>query len=313
MNSDSRQMQGQWRAALARHFGDDLDVLLKDIDAEVVGAEELTRLVSRRQRKAVFKLELADGRLLKARRYKASQEAVIAAALTRFLDHRHYSRVQAALGTTTLEDWIPGSLLTPEAVTPEQAHRAGELLGQLHRTSGLPGPETSPVPTIEVHTALMEQHLAALVAQGALDESIATRICELAERTKPREFQTGLIHGDFCAENMILGPTGELVLIDNESLCVGALDFDVARAWCRWPMTRANRRAFTAGYTQYRELESFSLHGKFWALRALLMSAYVQLKHERPCQPVLEALQRLGSGAEDGFWASLPDRRGEPG
>jgi len=72
------EIQLEWQSALARHFGYDLDVLLQPYDAEVVYARELTRIVSRRQRKAV---QLADGRLLKARRFKTPQQVVLATFL----------------------------------------------------------------------------------------------------------------------------------------------------------------------------------------------------------------------------------------
>lgn len=300
------EMQVEWQLALARHFGDELKVLLRPLGGEVIHAEELTRFVSRRQRKAVFKLELADGRLLKARRFKTAQEVVLVAALAPLLEARYYSRVLAGSGTTTLEEWKPGSVLAADAVAPLQARKAGELLGRLHTTTGLPGPETAPVLSVAAHVELMQAHLAALVGQGVLASSAAARILELAHRTRPSRFEAGLIHGDFCIDNMVLDSAGELVLIDNESMCVGPLDFDIARTWCRWPMTDATRAAFTAGYTRFRDLEAFTAHHQFWALRALLMSVYVHLKHERPCQPAIAALQRLGSGAEGGFWASLP-------
>ncbi len=301
-------MQLEWQQALARRFGSDLNVLLHRFDCEVVHAEELTRFVSRRQRKAAFKLELGDGRLLKARRFKTAQEVVVAAALTPLLDGRHYSRVLAAFGSSTLEEWRPGATLLAEAVTVGQVRKAGELLGRLHTTAGLPGPEVAPVLPITVHLALMQKHLGALVAQGVLTSSVAARILDLAEKTMPQQFETGLVHGDFCVDNMVADSAGKLVLIDNESLCVGPQDFDIARAWCRWPMTDAARDAFTAGYTQFRGLDSFLRHRQFWALRALLMSIYVHLKHEQPCYPAVAALRSLGDGAQEGFWATLPEQ-----
>lgn len=299
-------MQVEWQSLLARHFGDDLSLLLQSYGGEVVHAEELTRFVSRRQRKAVFKLELVDGQVLKARRFKTEGEVALAATLTSLLDGRHYSRVLAGLGTTTLEEWMPGSPLSPEGVTLRQARKAGELLGRLHTTTGLPGPETAPVLPLATHVALMREQLLGLAGQGVLASSEVEQISGLLERARPCSFEVGLIHGDFCVDNMVVDRAGELALIDNESLCVGPLDFDIARAWCRWPMTDAVRDAFVAGYSEFRELCSFAAHRQFWALRALLRSVHVHLKHEQPCQPAVAALQRLASGAETGFWASLP-------
>ncbi|MFU8765843.1 MAG: hypothetical protein ACNA7T_15035, partial [Haliea sp.] len=170
------EMQLEWQAALVRHFGSDLKVLLQQIGGEIVHAEELTRFVSPRQRKAVFKLALADGRLVKARRFKGEHEAVLVAALAPLLDGRYYSRVLAGLGSSTLEDWMPGTLLPAAAVAAAQARQAGELLGRLHTTTGLPGPETAPVLTVAAHVELMHEHIAALVKQGVLTASSAARL-----------------------------------------------------------------------------------------------------------------------------------------
>lgn len=308
MQAGSRK--AHWQKALARHFGNQLEVLLAPSGGGIVHAEELTRFVSPRQRKAVFRLEMADGRLLKARRFRTAREAAVVLALSPLLDDRHYSRVITGHGTTTLEEWVLGSALVADAVTLAQAGRAGELLGQLHTTRGLPDRESAMVLAMADHLALMQEQVAALLAQQVLSSAAAASALELAGETRPAHFESGLIHGDFCVDNMIVDASGELVLIDNESLCVGPLDFDIARTWCRWPMTDAARRAFIAGYTPFRSLDAFIESRRFWALRALLMSVYVHVKHERPYQPLVAAMLRLCSGAEEGFWASFPPAAG---
>ncbi len=298
-------IRADWQHALARRFGDELGILLRQLGAEVRHAQELTRLVSSRQRKAAFRLLLTDGRQVKARKFKTPEEAALALSLSPLLDDRHFSRTLAAFGSSSIEEWVSGVAPAANEISPEQARRAGALLGELHGTKALPDSATAAL-SIAEHVALMDTHLAALTRQQVLSAVQADRVREQALMNCPASFEPGLIHGDFCVDNMIVDGAGRLVLIDNESLCPGALDFDLARSWCRWPMTDACRLAFAEGYRQYRELDTFFNHRMFWAVRALLMSVYVHVKHGRPCPSALAALLRLGAGAEDGFWAALP-------
>jgi thiamine kinase-like enzyme len=84
---------------------------------------------------------------------------------------------------------------------------------------------------------------------------------------------TGLTHGDFCAENLIVEKPDRIRIIDNEMLGVDALDWDVARTWYRWPMSRGQWAAYSEGYSQHRSLAEFEAHFRYWSVLVLLESA----------------------------------------
>lgn len=301
-------MGENWKEALAGRFGDDLEVLVRQLDGEIESAEELTRLTSDRQTKASFKLIFKDGRLFKARRFKTIDDWSSVVALSPLLDELHFSRVIAGYGMATVEEWVAGYPLSMEDVTETQARGAGALLGHLHTITDLPTDLLPRAPDGNWYTDAINTHLAALVEQGVLESVSAQKIYEAAVHDQPARFAVGLIHGDFCADNMIVKEDSEIVVIDNETLRLGALDFDIARCWCRWPMTEPLRRAFAEGYQRYRTLEGIDAHREFWAIKALSQSVFVHVKHKKRCQPALDALKRIGSGARGDLWPHLPER-----
>jgi thiamine kinase-like enzyme len=105
---------------------------------------------------------------------------------------------------------------------------------------------------------------------------------------------------------MVVTPEGQVVVIDNEGLRVGPLDYDLARCWSRWPMTGTQRQAFCDGYRQYRSLETFQAHRQFWAIRAMSQSLSVHLKHGKENPQALAALRCIAAGDDRQFWPTLP-------
>jgi len=286
-------MADEWRAALATWFGDDLHDLVKALGGEVQSARELTRLVSARQRKASFRLDFADGRRCKARRFRTAESASAALALAPLLEALPFSRILVARGLVAIEQWIEGVPLRPGDVSVEQARVAGALLGRVHAITGLPADLLAQVPDGNWYADSIDAYLQELVAAGALVTATAARLHEAAMANQPGRLAIGLVHGDFCADNIVVDGEGDLFVVDNESLHLGALDYDLARCWVRWPMSESLRAAFSGGYQSVRGLDDFTLHGTFWAIKALSQSIAVHLRHNRPCEPALEALLRM--------------------
>ena len=86
-----------------------------------------------------------------------------------------------------------------------------------------------------------------------------------------------MIHRDYCAENLLLAPSGRIHVVDNESIDVGPLDYDLARTWYRWPMGPRQRAAYWKGYARYRDPGSFSSSFAFWAVKVLVESSLFRL------------------------------------
>jgi hypothetical protein len=286
-------MAEDWRAALATWFGDDLHELVNVLGGEVQSARELTRLVSARQRKASFRLDFADGRRCKARRFRTAESASSALALSPLLEALPFSRILVARGLVAVEQWIEGIPLQPGDVSVEQAQVAGALLGRVHAITGLPADLLAHVPGGNWHADSIDAHLQELVAAGVLATAAAARLHAAAMANQPGRLAIGLVHGDFCADNIVVDCEGELFVVDNESLHLGALDYDLARCWVRWPMSESLRAAFAGGYRSVRGLEGFTLHATFWAIKALSQSIAVHLRHNKRCEPALEALLRI--------------------
>lgn len=286
-------MADDWRVVLATRFGDDLHELVTALGGEVRSARELTRLVSARQRKASFRLDFADGRRCKARRFRTAESASSVLALSPLLEALPFSRILLARGLVAVEQWIEGVPMRLGEVSVEQAQVAGALLGQVHAITKLPADLLAQVPAANSYADSIDPYLQELVVAGALEKATAARLHEAAIANQPGCLAIGLVHGDFCADNIVVDGEGDLFVVDNESLHLGALDYDLARCWARWPMSESVRAAFAGGYRSVRGLDDFTLHGTFWAIKALSQSIAVHLRHNKPCEPALEALLRM--------------------
>ena len=293
------------QVALVTWFGDDLELLVKMLAGEVQSARELTRLVSDRQRKASFHLEFTDGRQFKARRYRTAAAISSAVALSPLLAALPFSRVLVNRGLVALEQWIEGTPLSPAAVSAEQARAAGALLGRIHCIADLPTDLPAQMPAGNWYADNIGAHLQELVAAGALTASVAARLHRAASANRPERLDRGLVHGDFCADNIVVDGSGGLFVVDNESLQLAALDYDLARCWARWPMSQSQRIAFAEGYRGFRGLGAFAAHATFWAIQALSQSIAVHLRHNKPCEAALAALRQIGCEPGTARWPEL--------
>ena len=295
-------MKAGWKNELTRRFGNDLQVLEQRLGSEIETAEELTRIISDKLQKASFKVRLEDGRDFKLRRFKSAGDWSSFVALAPLLENLSFSRLIYAHGIASIEQWITGTSLADTNITNQQLSWAGGLLGQLHNIRSRPVAEQTSPPGGQRYLDSINAHLSVLVEHAALDPVFAQNLYELAHQALPAHLEVGLIHGDFCAENMVVTASGKIVVIDNESLRVGALDYDIARCWSRWPMTDSQRAAFAEGYRRHRGLDRFNQHRDFWAIKALSQTVYVRLEYNKPYQSALDALKQIGFDSGGDHW-----------
>ena len=276
--------------------------LLRAAGMQAEAVLEITRLTSPLQKKRNFRVDTTDGRRVKARLFPTTERRQRVAALMPLLAGLPFARILAHGGRVTLEEWIEGNALDPLAVTVALARQAGDILGSLHTRGGYDDTYCAGMPDTRALLERLDRHLEVVQLHGAASAKQCRQLAMLARDHCPDSLDSGLIHADFCLDNMVLTASGELFLVDNEDLRVGVLDYDLARCWSRWPMTPGQRRAFLEGYEHYRSASAFTAHKGFWGVIALVMSLQVFLRHGHSRLDLQEALLHLARGATEDLW-----------
>ena len=294
-------------AALPSVLGSDLLALIAERGIPLTRAFEVTRLRTPARSRGAFALDFADGRRLKGRRLDASDEADRMVRLSTLLGDGH-ARIVAARGESVLQDWIEGpTLASLPALPADLVRRCGSLLGSLHgidpAPAGVPGSNTSEV------ADKIERTAARLRECDAAPADLVRRALDAADRARPGSSSVGLVHRDFCAENLVLSGGRRPISIDDALLAVAPHDLDLARTWVRWPMPRAERRQLAAGYAEHRPLKAFLEHFDFWAVAAWFGSLSSRLNSRLPLDEPLVRLAGLlaspSTSADDpdhAFW-----------
>jgi hypothetical protein len=174
--------------------------------------------------------------------HRAARVGVITAALAD-------ARVPALLartGATTVERWVDGAVLGPGRVAAAELAAAADILVMLHGFGGLANERLPRRQRLGPVIATARRHVGEL-ANGAISRRDAGALAGILDGL-PDDAAWGLTHTDFGGDNLVLRPDGTLVSIDNEHLVRGFLDFDVARAWYRWPMPEPSWRRFVRRY-----------------------------------------------------------------
>ena len=250
--------------------------------------------------RATFRLEFADGRVLKGRRCQTSSQAAQLERLGRLLDPRYFPRVLARHGPALLTEWVAGRPLMPSDLTAARLRACGAILAEVHRTPIAHHERAAASSSILSWRRNLMDGLATLTRCGALRLGEQETVAALAAQSTPLRHTLCLTHGDFCAQNIVLDQLAELHVVDNENLGVQPAEYDLARTWYLWPMTAVERAAFVAGYALEEPLAGFTAHFDFWATVVLVESARFRLRHGTadPGVPIrrLRSLIRRGTG-----------------
>jgi aminoglycoside phosphotransferase (APT) family kinase protein len=137
----------------------------------------------------------------------------------------------------------------------------------------VPPSERPRLDVVDKIAAKLAEDVGALVAAGTVSAAESSAILALARRSAPARCRVGISHRDLCARNMVVRPSGEVCLIDNETMAVSSCEFDLARTWYRWPLPSAARDAYLRVYARTHDLEDYFAHFPFWALAVLADSA----------------------------------------
>lgn len=272
---------------------EDLIQLIEILELPVVGMMPLTTLPSASKR-ACFRLDLADGRTLKGRVVDSDSDGARIENLTSLLDRRHFPKLLGRRGCSLLTEWAEGISLADLDCSLHQLDTCGSLQGSLH-TISVPSEQTRTQVwgNLKRHQGL-EKGIQTLEKLRIIEEHECRGLSELARSHAPEVFDVGLIHGDLCAENIVIDGDDHVHVIDNETLTIGAYDYDLARTWYRWPMDGIQLKAYFRGYGQHRSLEPFLAHFPYWTISALVDSALFRLRGDpRKLATPVERLRHL--------------------
>jgi hypothetical protein len=262
--------------ALEAELGSDLWAIVTAIGV-VIEAVPVTTIRWSGSPRASFRLTLADGQVLKGRRLRAPTDVTRVARLSALLDPGYFPPVLAYRGCALLTRWIPGRPGSTGAWTPTRLRACGRLQAAIHRlhvSTELAALLPPPVDWAE----RLDGWLGELVGAGAVGTREAREIHHLAALSAPATTSTGVCHTDFCGDNIIITDVGRICVVDNEGLTLDSHEFDLARTWYRWPMTRTQQRAYAEGYGAHDHSARFADHFLHWALMAVLDSAAYRIR-----------------------------------
>ena len=280
--------------ATLRALHADLVYLIDQLPHRVVAIRNIGRMAA--EDRGCHLLTLENGDLIKAR---LNVSEVFQARATDILDSLTalgFSRVLARRGKATLEEWIPGEILSTLAPVAKHAALGGELLGQVHARSVGTHTTDGIERDLSWHLGQLQDSLDELHDRGHLSAEVAAKLKADTQSSVPATSEMGIVHLDFCADNMVWTDDEELVVFDNERFRDGELDFDLARCFMRWPMTASQLAAFRAAYQEHRSLDAFDAHRGFWMVCALAHSASYALHAGARNDQALDSLARWAEG-----------------
>ncbi|MFM8252128.1 MAG: phosphotransferase family protein [Planctomycetota bacterium] len=193
------------------------------------------------------------------------------------LPSERFPAILASTDQATLEQWIDGEIIGDSLTDRTVLPACGELLGVIHNTTPPDSVPESVSSSLQEYERWLIEGLAHLTAIESIDAEFARRVEHAALASKPNSAAVGLIHRDFCGDNLVISE--RLVRsIDNTSFAVGPFDADLARTWYRWPMPAELWNAFLEGYAQQRDSSSFREYGNFWKASVLIRAALMRIR-----------------------------------
>jgi aminoglycoside phosphotransferase (APT) family kinase protein len=228
---------------------DDRDVVeaLRALGLEAAAVTPIGAAPPWREGRATYRVEVVDGRTFKARRLPGrADKAAQAAALASAVRQPAIPEPVGLRGSVVVDRWVEGTPLSQRRLAMGDVEAAADLLVGLHlvqEAAGVRLPRRRRTAPLADETAT---RLSGLQAAGVLDAADAARLRRLLERLPPHGLQ-GVIHGDLCATNLVVTSDG-LVSVDNEGLRIDFFAYDLARTWCRWPMSARLWERFRTRY-----------------------------------------------------------------
>ncbi len=258
-------------AAVLDDLDADLRTLLHRRGVPVRAIEPVAGIDSPFRRPRTFRVELADGQLLKVVRATGPPRAALVFAISRRLDRTDFAPVLAHEGAGLLMRWIEGRPLPGAGWDTPDVRHAGRVLAALHAIEMPEYAAPGAIP-VDLYVDKLGNDLTSLTRRAAIAHEERDAALELAAAYAPDVAIGGVIHRDLCADNLVRQPSGRLCVIDVDSMAIGAFAYDLARTWCRWPMSAAQRAALLDAYVAHGGTAPDWRHFPFWATCAVASS-----------------------------------------
>jgi thiamine kinase-like enzyme len=255
------------------------------------------RQISRMQvldgNRVAYRIDLDSGRTIKARRVQSERIARQIFNIRRELPYA-FAPAFYCYGAVLIEDWINGEDLDNEYLTDELLHCAATLLAYLHTMPDVAGHPVQEVRSTALWRVKTLEDLKEILAFGGINAKEELLLSQALERFDPEFAMFGLVHTDFCGENMLVDRDGLLRVIDNEHFGVDALGYDLARTWYRWWLPVHAWERFRSAYIAQVPFADSLKAFNFWSIVAVVRSTVLRLRKDRTRLHVpLERLRQM--------------------
>jgi len=251
-------------------------------------------------------VELQGGGRIKVRRVRDERRAAEVFSLCRGLPVPELARIHLRSGAILVEEWIEGTPLQSLPADEACERAAAAWLGRLHSISSVNGVRVRSRQKTDPWREKAFRDLQQLVAGGVLDTGIGAGLQRGLAALDPGTTEIGATHLDLCPENLVLDSGGALRVVDNEWLCLGPLELDLATSWHRWPMPASHWERFVDAYSAARQTGTTTDRMAFWRIVTLSKSA--AYRHRLRLPGGEEALAKLTVLARTGCDRSQPTR-----
>jgi aminoglycoside phosphotransferase (APT) family kinase protein len=264
---------------LERALAEDLAWAWSELGSEMVEVTPVSPLRGADRPRAAFCLRLADGRQLKLRRMRSPDRAAELARLTGSLREVGIPQVVLLRADALAVEWVEGTPLGDGPGCSDRIEEAARLLGRIHAMPGFDGLALPVLRPTAPALLGMHEELATLMRERRLDADAGKRLMATARERDPGRVLHGIVHGDFCAENLVIDGDSRLRVIDNEGLEIASLARDLARVWSRWPMPADAWDRFLAAYVSAGGIRVAEGDLELWKILTLVRSAWYRVTY----------------------------------
>jgi hypothetical protein len=243
-----------------------------------------------------FIIVTAHGARLKARIVPSPARAARAQMLAERLSDPRINIPTGRVGAVTVESWVEGTTLSSVPLRVAHIDAAADLLRFVHRFAGHPSERLPQLRHVGPVSVQATSDLRCLLDAGIFASDLCARIERILELGLPDRAPWGLMHGDLCAANLVIGAGGRIVSIDNEHLRRGFLDYDLARTWYRWVLPPAAQRRFEVMYAKDCLWQATDRERQAWRVAAVVRG--VRIRHRLGSSLQLP-LDRLATALHD--------------